>query len=141
MKAVEMEVQHIELMRLVSDLSEHRKMGRNIPRQVAIEPQGYVSARNQFCSGLAIGARKQDDLVTSPYQFVGQMRDDALGTSIELWRNEIRRKRGNWAMRIAFCLFDLPEGPSESSTERTTKNAASSLRKVSVANLSPLLER
>jgi hypothetical protein len=82
MKAVEVEVQHIELMGSVSDLSEHRKVGRNIPRQVVIEPQGYVSAGNQFCSGFAIGACEQDDLMTSPHKFVGQMRDDALGTSI-----------------------------------------------------------
>ena len=71
MDTLQVEMQDIELMRPVSNLCEHRKVGRNIPRQVAIEPQGNVSARNQFCSGFAIPTCKQNDLVTSPHEFVG----------------------------------------------------------------------
>jgi hypothetical protein len=38
MKAVEMEMQDVEILRVFSNLGEHGEMGWNVPRQVAVEP-------------------------------------------------------------------------------------------------------
>jgi hypothetical protein len=78
-----MEVQNVEARSTRPNLSEHRKMGRNVPRQLVIEPECDLPAWNELRPGPAIPAREQHHLVSALDQRIAEVSDDSFSTSIE----------------------------------------------------------
>src|SRR4029078_7079119 len=84
-KAIEVEMQDVELACALADLGEHRKMGWDIPGQVRIEPESKRTARHELGAGTAIAARKQSDVVPTPDERAVEMSHDSLVPAVELW--------------------------------------------------------
>ena len=54
MKAIEVEMEKIEVARTLSDLRQHGEMSRNVPGELLVQPKRYLSAWNDFRAGFAI---------------------------------------------------------------------------------------
>jgi len=58
MKTVEMELKNVELGGMSANFGQHGKMRRYVPRQLLVETQSYISARNKMCPRLAVSTGK-----------------------------------------------------------------------------------
>src|SRR5262249_25450074 len=56
---------------------------------VCVPPQGAGTGRHQLCLRLRVTTREQGHLMPQPYQFLGQVGDDALRTPVEFGRNAL----------------------------------------------------
>src|SRR6476619_4973502 len=64
-KAIKMEMENIEVDSTLSDLRQHGEMSRNVPRELLVQPEGYLSAGNEFRACLAIATREQHYLMAA----------------------------------------------------------------------------
>ena len=87
MKIVDVKVNDVEFVasNQFDDLVEHHKMMRELIDTPFVESQRPRAARNKPCICDRITASEQSDIVTLVNQLLGEIRNDALGTAIELW--------------------------------------------------------
>ena len=87
MKIVDVKVNDVEFVasNQFDDLVEHHKMMRELIDTPFVESQRSGTARNKPCICDRITASEQSDIVTLVNQLLGEIRNDALGTAIELW--------------------------------------------------------
>ena len=69
-KAIKMEMENIEVTRTLSDLRQHGEMSRNVPGELLIQPERYLSTRNDFRACFAITTSEQHYLMTALNQRV-----------------------------------------------------------------------
>ena len=81
-----MEVDHVELVRPLAQVVEHREVARDVVADAG-EAQALRRAGHELGRGLRIAAGEQRDVVTLADQLLGQPRDDALGPAVEARRN------------------------------------------------------
>ena len=55
-----MEMENIEVARTLSDLRQHGEMSRNVPGELLVQPERYLSAWNEFCACFAITTLPHD---------------------------------------------------------------------------------
>ena len=106
-----MEVDDVELVGTPPYLIEHQDIVRHRFFDGRIQSERYVTAAHQFrlCDGISRG--EQSDIVTLPDKFLGQVRDDPFGASIEFGGTR-SAKGATWAIFIA----------TTSSSERSIDN-------------------
>ena len=63
-------MENVEVVRALSNLGQHGEMSRNVPRELFVEPQRYLSAGNQFRPSLDIATREKRHLMTALNQRV-----------------------------------------------------------------------
>jgi len=64
-KAIKMEMENIEVARTLSNLRQHGEMSRNVPGELLVQPERYLSAWNDFRACVAIATSKQDYLMSA----------------------------------------------------------------------------
>ena len=69
-KAIKMEMENIEVARTLSDLRQHGEMSRNVPGKLLVQPEGHLSAWNDFRACFAITTSEQHYLMTALNQRV-----------------------------------------------------------------------
>ena len=86
-----MKVDDVELVCPLRDLLDEQQMQRERIRALG-QAQRPGHARHERGVGLRVAARKQRDVVTLTHELVGQRRDDALGSAVELRRHALRQR-------------------------------------------------
>ena len=69
-KAIKVEMENIEVVRTLSDLRQHGEMSRNVPGELLVQPEGYLSTWNDFRARFAITTCEQHYLMTALNQRV-----------------------------------------------------------------------
>ena len=64
-KAVKMEMENVEVARLLPNLRQHDKVSWHVPGELLVEPKRYISAWYEFRPRLAIAAREQHYVMTA----------------------------------------------------------------------------
>src|SRR6266567_4771823 len=94
MDHVDVKMQHIELIRPQPHFVQHRKMRSKIGlERRRIEPDRLVAHCYDLGARSSAAAREQGDVMPKLDQGVGEMRDDPLGSSVELRRNGFVQRR------------------------------------------------
>ena len=87
MQVVDVEVDDVELARGLGDVVEHREMVRERIVAIRIEPQAGARARPQLRARARIRRREERHLMAQSDQLLGEVRNDALRSSVELRRH------------------------------------------------------
>ena len=92
MQIIDMEMNDVEKMGIASDAIDQDHVMRQRVAALGVEAQRSLARRLQCrcCARIATG--KQRNLVPLPNQFLGQMRDHALGTAVKLWRAALTQR-------------------------------------------------
>src|SRR5262245_4759578 len=86
---IAVEVNDIEPGHILEDQLQQPQVVRQRLPTVSVPPQGAGTGRNQLCPRLRVAAREQRDLMSQPYQFLGQVGDNALRTPVEFGRHAL----------------------------------------------------
>jgi len=86
------EVDDVELVGTPPYLIEHQDIVRHRFFDGRIQSERYVTAAHEFrlCDGISRG--EQSDIAALPDKFLGQVRDDPFGASIEFGGNAFRQR-------------------------------------------------
>jgi hypothetical protein len=89
---VEVEMQHVELVRALTHSFEHRHVQRHGVAHPPVEPESLRPDRLEPGPRRRIAAGEQRHLMPQRHQFLGQPRHDALGTAIKLRRDRFGQR-------------------------------------------------
>ena len=92
MQKITMDVNHVEFVGAASQLLElEGDVDQGFPDR-RVQTQSCRNDRMQLCRGHGVAAREQRDVMPLPHQLFGQVRDDALGAAVELWRHTFNER-------------------------------------------------
>ena len=89
MKIVDVEMHDVEFVSdyVLEHFIEHHEMMCDLIDATSVESQRFWAARNQIRRRNGIAARKQSDFMPLLHEFFGQIGNDPLGPTVELWRH------------------------------------------------------
>jgi hypothetical protein len=87
---LDVEVQHVELVRVAAHALDHQQVVGHGVGHLGIEAQRGWGAGDEARRGLRIGAREQGHVAPQPYQLLGKVRNDPLGTPVQPRRHALR---------------------------------------------------
>jgi hypothetical protein len=93
MKLVDMKVQNVEFFRELAYPVEHQHVIRGLVADIAVEAQSHGCAAHELCSADGVRAREQGHLMPQPDQFIREIRDNSLCSTIKPRRHALHERR------------------------------------------------
>jgi hypothetical protein len=84
MQVVDVEVQHVEIVRLLHNPFEHQDVMRELVDAMRVEPQRARARRDEPRRRFGVAAREERDIVTLRHQFLREVGNDSLGAAVIL---------------------------------------------------------
>ncbi len=111
MEIIDVKMDQVEPVRVLKDLFEQDNVVRELVHASVVEPKRTGARSDQLGLRHRIAAGEQGDVVPLSYEFLGQIRDDALGASITVGRNAFI-KRSDLCDSHARGLLKSPRLPT-----------------------------
>jgi hypothetical protein len=93
MKLIDMEMQNVKFVSEPAYPIEHQQVIGDRVANIAVETQSGGRTANEFGSGDRIRGRKQRHIVTQANQFIREIANNSLGSTIKLRRHTLHKRR------------------------------------------------
>ena len=105
-KLVDVEMQNVEFVGALAHPIEHQHVVWNRVPHIGVEPERHGGTGHEVGGGYRVAARKQRHIVTQLDQFVGQIRDNSLGSAVQLRRHTFPQRRDLRDFHCRHSFFD-----------------------------------